>query len=287
LSRPAWSHYYPPLSKAPQEARLKESVATRAAVLARRHSREGVVAETQSSFGLGVRSLIAIGSLIAVPAIAVVGVSAPQALHRAKHAYKPVVAATEGETAPGESSQADQALVADASDAARRRDPGSGLPAADRSTGGMHRPPARPAAAFWAANASTAAPDHQPESLHRQTAITASTVSTGETRPAESVTRQTAYEAEVPHRLQPTTRRLEHDPSPDRFTALERRLRDLGATHYRLETWGDEGELFRFRCMMAVPGRANHNRYFEATDPEALRSMERVLRQVERWHAGL
>jgi hypothetical protein len=70
---------------------------------------------------------------------------------------------------------------------------------------------------------------------------------------------------------------------PERFTWMERRLRDLGATYYLLEAWGNDGGLFRFHCKMAIAGNAQLNRHFEATDPDPLRAMERVLTQVEAW----
>ncbi|MBI3467016.1 MAG: hypothetical protein HY000_28715 [Planctomycetes bacterium] len=75
-------------------------------------------------------------------------------------------------------------------------------------------------------------------------------------------------------------------PGPERFTWMERRLRELGATYYLLEAWGSDGGLFRFHCKMAIAGNDQLNRHFEATDPDPLRAMERVLTQVEAWRAG-
>jgi ribosome-associated translation inhibitor RaiA len=69
-------------------------------------------------------------------------------------------------------------------------------------------------------------------------------------------------------------------PAMDRFVSLERQLRSLGAVHYRLETWGSHGELFRFQCLMEVPGKANHNRYFEATASDAFKAIQQVLDQL-------
>lgn len=74
--------------------------------------------------------------------------------------------------------------------------------------------------------------------------------------------------------------------SRDTFSALERRLRELGATQYRLETWGAEGELFRFRCLVAISDTERYNRFFEATDPDAQRAFEKVLEEVEAWRAN-
>jgi hypothetical protein len=72
----------------------------------------------------------------------------------------------------------------------------------------------------------------------------------------------------------------------DRFTVLKDRLRDLGASYYLLETWGSQGQLFRFYCKVAVGGSPNYARYFEATDADPLRAMSAVLEQVEGWRAG-
>jgi hypothetical protein len=75
--------------------------------------------------------------------------------------------------------------------------------------------------------------------------------------------------------------------SNDWFTWTQRRLRDLGATYYLLETWGRDGELYRFHCKMAVAaGNPDYTRHFEATDSDASRAMQQVLEQVEAWRSG-
>ena len=73
---------------------------------------------------------------------------------------------------------------------------------------------------------------------------------------------------------------------PERFTAMERRLREFGATYYLLETWGNEGELYRFHCKMAIGNNPNYTRHFEATDRDALKAMAQVLEKVEMWREG-
>jgi hypothetical protein len=73
---------------------------------------------------------------------------------------------------------------------------------------------------------------------------------------------------------------------PDPFTAMERKLRAYGATYYLLETWGNDGELFRFHCKMAIGNNPNYTRHFEATDRDALRAMSQVLSRVEAWRGG-
>jgi len=76
------------------------------------------------------------------------------------------------------------------------------------------------------------------------------------------------------------------DRSPDWFSAVAQRLRDLGATYYLLETWGRNGELYRFHCKMAVAGSQSYTRHFEATSDDAAQAMRSVLEQVEAWRSG-
>ncbi|MEX0677804.1 MAG: hypothetical protein WD063_12055 [Pirellulales bacterium] len=73
---------------------------------------------------------------------------------------------------------------------------------------------------------------------------------------------------------------------PERFTDMERKLREYGATYYLLETWGNDGQLYRFHCRMAVGNNPNLTRHFEATDRNALEAMSQVLERVEAWRAG-
>jgi hypothetical protein len=73
---------------------------------------------------------------------------------------------------------------------------------------------------------------------------------------------------------------------PDRFSVIERRLREDGAIYYLLETWGNDGELYRFHCKMAIANNPNCTRHFEATHREATQAMTQVLEQIEAWRAG-
>jgi hypothetical protein len=72
------------------------------------------------------------------------------------------------------------------------------------------------------------------------------------------------------------------------FRGMEKRLRELGATYYLLETWGSSGDRYRFFCKMSLAGNAdyNRNRIFQATAADPLRAMQDVLAQVEQWRAG-
>ena len=61
---------------------------------------------------------------------------------------------------------------------------------------------------------------------------------------------------------------------------------EYGATYYLLETWGNEGQLYRFHCRMAISNNPNYTRQFEATDRDALKAMSQVLERVEAWRTG-
>jgi hypothetical protein len=73
---------------------------------------------------------------------------------------------------------------------------------------------------------------------------------------------------------------------PEDFAGMERKLRQHGAVYYLLETWGNEGELYRFHCRMAIANNPNYTRHFEATDRDALKAMAQVLSRVEAWRGG-
>ncbi|MGE0607895.1 MAG: hypothetical protein AB7O62_12445 [Pirellulales bacterium] len=260
-----------------------------------------------ASASLTIRSLVMIASTIAIPGVAVMSYSSPPPA-TVKTGPKPAPSARS--RAPFASRMADQAgsatdFASDSSQdfiAARTID---AAPVSLRHTDLEVRPvPAiKPlqAPAFW--RDETVALPARPATLsdHEET-IAAPPVAAVQNPPIRHVDRDE-------HRLQPTGRRMNEperqQPPPlaieiptaeaggrpaamsnEEFSVLEDRLRELGATHYRLETWGTQGELFRFRAMMAVSAQSNHNRYFEATDRQPLRAVERVVEQVERWRAG-
>jgi hypothetical protein len=74
--------------------------------------------------------------------------------------------------------------------------------------------------------------------------------------------------------------------SDDPYTEIQQRLRAMGATYYALETWGTQGEAYRFQCRMAAGHNPNYNRHFEATDVDPLRAMRTVLDDIEAWKSG-
>jgi hypothetical protein len=75
-------------------------------------------------------------------------------------------------------------------------------------------------------------------------------------------------------------------PEADRFGSMHARLRQLGATYCLLESWGPQSELYRFHCKLGIGGSANFTRSFEATDPDPMGAMAKVMAQVEQWQAA-
>jgi hypothetical protein len=72
----------------------------------------------------------------------------------------------------------------------------------------------------------------------------------------------------------------------DRFTWMEHRLRDFGASYYVLELLANGGERYRFFCQFPLANNPGRTRNFEATDTDPLRAMTRVVDQVEAWRTG-
>lgn len=64
---------------------------------------------------------------------------------------------------------------------------------------------------------------------------------------------------------------------------LSARIEQLGALRYRLERWGNQGELFRFWCEMPLVPGVGTVAFFEAIASQPEEAMENVVRQVENW----
>lgn len=60
-------------------------------------------------------------------------------------------------------------------------------------------------------------------------------------------------------------------------------LRSLGAANYTLENWGGSGELFRFRCSIALGQNEDHTRHFEAVGADPLQAVHQVVGEVTSW----
>ena len=90
-----------------------------------------------------------------------------------------------------------------------------------------------------------------------------------------------AYNADTRSEFSPGASSGSCSASPNPFLTLQDRLRQLGATYYLLETWGNQRQLYRFYCQVAVGGNVGYTRYFEATNSNPIEAMYDGLRQVE------
>lgn len=86
--------------------------------------------------------------------------------------------------------------------------------------------------------------------------------------------------------IRPGASLRQKEDSDGRLSYVLDRLRELGAVYYLLETWGNDGQRFRFHCKMAIGGNPNYTRHFEAIDRDALQAMGKVLGEVETWRAN-
>jgi len=75
-------------------------------------------------------------------------------------------------------------------------------------------------------------------------------------------------------------------PSDAQFKHVHERLKQLGATYYLLEAWGDHSDAFRFYCRMSIGGNSHVTRPFYCVDADPLKAMNNVLQQVEDWQKG-
>ena len=227
----------------------------------------------ESSTVVAFRALVLLACLILVPAAAIVGSACPDLIKSTLvDRLSSLVDAWRGSPskAAGEPAAADRAAAA--ADPARRAAapawPGGRLPTASigargdnanerRLAGGP-----RDAAPPWPAN----------ESVNGANGRRASPAGYSE-HAGNSADARARSEA-------PTRANL---PSPDRFEAIERRLRQAGATYYLLETHG-AGE-YRFHCQ--VPGeRGGRPRHFEVIDRDPLSAMTRIADDIESWRAA-
>ncbi|MDR2345694.1 MAG: hypothetical protein LBE18_06475 [Planctomycetaceae bacterium] len=76
------------------------------------------------------------------------------------------------------------------------------------------------------------------------------------------------------------------------FAEIVAELQNLGATYYCLEKWGNQGELFRFRCYVNPNGVPNngsqqnsykYQKFFQHIDNDQIRVMEHVIDEIKMW----
>ena len=110
-----------------------------------------------------------------------------------------------------------------------------------------------------------------------------------ETQPARAPARDQAMpQPLLPPKASENTR-SDGPAVPERsdFRHIERQLRELGATYYLLERWGEQDGLYRFQCRVAVTDDAQLVRHFEATGSQPLDAMRTVLGDIQSWRSGV
>ncbi|GAA4430895.1 hypothetical protein [Bremerella cremea] len=66
---------------------------------------------------------------------------------------------------------------------------------------------------------------------------------------------------------------------------LQTELDRLGATYYRLESWGNSPRVYRFHCTVAINiGQSEYSQRFEATGESPMAAMRQVHTEVAEWH---
>lgn len=96
----------------------------------------------------------------------------------------------------------------------------------------------------------------------------------------------TAYSQPADNAAASSLKQLPAAETNDPFARGERQLRKYGATHYRLESWGDDGQLFRCSANVALPHHRSGARHFEATAASPSQAIHRLLEKVEAWRAA-
>jgi hypothetical protein len=71
--------------------------------------------------------------------------------------------------------------------------------------------------------------------------------------------------------------------TPQNFESLEQHLKALGATYYRLEKWGNRGELFRFSCFVTPSEPYAYEKHFQAIGADAVSVMRSVIAEITAW----
>jgi len=254
----------------------------------------------QSSSTLTLRALVMLVCLIAVPLLAVTGTSLPKLVTEAIKGRKPL----RSPTAPEHVAQVDAHRGGEAppfsptvqlpergvAAADRRVPPPVAAPRTAAAKRTQETPPATPGAGISSAPLwGPGVPPTATTPARSQPTNFESTADRAPTGPGAASHHGGPPAGTAPPRYAQSGTTMgpsAQADNPERFTQIQRRLRDLGATYYLLETWGDNGEQFRFHCKMPVAGNPNYTRPFEATHRDPLAAMQKVLEQVEAWRGG-
>ena len=214
---------------------------------------------SQSSATIAFRALVMLAFIIGIPLVAFNGSSLPDQSKKLLEKVWPAIASAISTKTSGTLPEAPPYDV-------KSQNP---LALPGQTPIGMSNPPGQLAA------------NNQPNLLTQQ-ALGGSSARFGQ--PASNIVPadyQTAVEPNINNKGYITG---QTDTNP--FMTMQDRLRQLGASYYLLETWGNQRQFFRFYCQMAVGGNSSYTRYFEAINANPLEAMADVLRQVESWRGG-
>jgi len=82
----------------------------------------------------------------------------------------------------------------------------------------------------------------------------------------------------------PSTMKTEVSAEQTEVAQIENELKNLGATYYRLENWGNSGTFYRFSCF-ASPQSGNHQfrQHFQAIESSPVSAMQKVRDDIVAW----
>ncbi|HJT32870.1 MAG TPA: hypothetical protein VJ783_12590 [Pirellulales bacterium] len=259
----------------------------------------------QSSTMVALRTMVMVTCLVAVPLAAVVGTALPKVLKSALHGETASFASRADspgvviEDEPQSPAVRAPLLAGEVAEASSEAAPGDEPPADDpvpvaRITG-VRPAAARPVATITDVRPTTTTGLAQTAPLWSAPPRTARPSAGGQATVQSRAPRPLLKTDYTPPPIQSTAIRVDDGPEAplaslerpagpnDSFARSERRLRELGATHYRLETWGARGEFYRCTCNIPVRPRSPAARHFESIEPAPSEAIEAVIRQVEHW----
>ena len=216
-----------------------------------------------SSRTTALRALFMLSCLIAIPAVAVSGLSVPDTLGACRAGARALFRGSDMQGPSPRAVRPLDSLAADGSTPATGRPIERSRPLGQGPTLAVAAVPARASRV-----AAATMVDHRGGGPARAVPV--------DTRPSSRPAAMPVSAVGVPELAE----------GSDCLAQAEQRLRRLGATHYLLESWGADGELFRFHCRVAVAGSPTYTRYFEATDADPLAAVGDVLAQIESWRSG-
>lgn len=210
----------------------------------------------QSSAMMAVRAVTLLFCLAAVPLLAIFGKNLPAAVKSLVQSYT-----SAAKTSPSPTERTDPPVFRPGLLASKPESSATPIAAVENSgkTASVEVLPAQPLVPVTAA-------------MHRADSA-ASAVNAGNAQPP-SVTSTSSSQASAA------------GFPPGYFREAELRLRQLGATWYRLETLEPQADHYRFFCKVALGPKEEETLAFFATDRDPLAAIEHVVRQIEGWRSA-